>query len=237
MITDDAGPTLPADPARVRTLVAALEEYRHARERLLVVLGHSSNRDPLAEMAEHLVTALIGGTLARNRVQKGWDIELPDGAKAQVKYLANASGPWINEHLVHRIEAVYWYVLVIIEAFAVRGVLAFPVDLAPIGRALGKRHSSQDTTLQFTRANWQAIQSDPHLFQALGLRVWFPLFEIGTDYTWLGPSTTSRTTDRSCSPSSAASHKTARAPNSGPPCGLNASSMIVTVVGSRFPAS
>ena len=41
----------------------------------------------------------------------------------------------------------------------------------PIGRALGKCHPGQDTTLQFTRANWQAIQSDPHRFQALGMRV------------------------------------------------------------------
>jgi hypothetical protein len=50
MATHDADSPLPADPARVRTLVAALDEYRAARERLLAVLGHSSNRDPLAEV-------------------------------------------------------------------------------------------------------------------------------------------------------------------------------------------
>jgi hypothetical protein len=174
MTTGGAGPTGPIDLVRVRALVAALDEYRHARERLLAVLGHASNRDPLAEVAEHLVAALMGGTLARNRVQKAWDIERSDGTKAQVKYLANAHGPWINEHLVHHIETVDWYVLVIIEGFAVSGVLAFPADLASIGAALGKRHPSQDTTLQFTHANWHAIQSDPRRFQALGMRVWLP---------------------------------------------------------------
>ena len=46
-------------------LLAALEEYRVARERLLSVLGpRMSNRDPLAEFAEHFVAALMGGRLA-----------------------------------------------------------------------------------------------------------------------------------------------------------------------------
>lgn len=177
MTTHDTGSILPADPVRVRTLVAALNEYRCARELLLAILGHASNRDPLAEVAEHLVAALMGGTLARNRVQRAWDIELPDGAKVQVKYLANASGPWVNEHLVHRIETVHWYVLVIIEGFGVSGVLAFPADLRSIGAALGKRHPGQDITLQFTRTNWQAIRSNPQRFRALGMRVWLPPFE------------------------------------------------------------
>lgn len=174
MTAGSVGSTPPASPRRVRTLVAALDEYRQARELLLGVLGHSSNRDPLAEIAEHLAAALLGGKLADNRVQKAWDIGLSDGAKAQVKYLANASGPWVNEHLVHRIEGVDWYVLVIIEAFVVSGVLAFPADLAPIGAALHKRHPDQTITLQFTRANWRAIQADPRRFRALGMRVWLP---------------------------------------------------------------
>jgi hypothetical protein len=166
----------PADAARTAELLAALDEYRQARERLLGVLGHASNRDPLAEVAEHLVAALMGGRLAQNRVQKAWDIELPDGAKVQVKYLANAAGPWVNEHLVHRIDGVDWYVLVIIEAFAVTGVLAFPTDLTSVCRALGKCHPKQDTTLQFTRTNWMAIRSDPQRFRALRMRVWLPPF-------------------------------------------------------------
>jgi hypothetical protein len=54
---------------------------------------------------------------------------------------------------VHRIDAVDWYVVVLVEGFTVVAVLGFPVDLSRIGGALGKRHSTQDTTLQLTRAN------------------------------------------------------------------------------------
>jgi hypothetical protein len=155
----------------VGELLAALEVYGAARRRLLGVLGHSSNRDPLAEVAEHLVARLTGGTLAVNRVQKDWDVELPDGRKAQVKYLANgAGGVWVNEHRVRRIEGVDWYVVVVIEDFTVVGVLAFPPDLTKTCAMLGKKHPDQDRTLQFTRANWLAIRAAPGGFPEV--RVW-----------------------------------------------------------------
>ncbi|WP_020663178.1 hypothetical protein [Amycolatopsis benzoatilytica] len=179
MTSDENGSPSSADSVRVRTLVNALDEYRQARERLLAVLGHSSNRDPLAEVAEHLVAALMGGKLAVNRVQKAWDVELPDGVKAQVKYLANAPGSavWVNEHRVRRIDDVDWYVLVLVEAFTVVGVLAFPMNLAPIAAALGKRHPDQERKIEFTRANWLTIRSDSRRFRTLGMRVWLPPFE------------------------------------------------------------
>lgn len=93
------------NPERAAELLAALEEYRPARERLLSVLGpRKSNRDPLAEFAEHFVAALMGGQLAVDPVQAYWDIKLPDGTKVQVKYLVNTADPgskaWVNEHLV-----------------------------------------------------------------------------------------------------------------------------------------
>jgi hypothetical protein len=170
----------PPEPAaeadRVRALLAALDDYRQAREKLFVVLGHTSNRDPLAEVAEHLVAALMGGTLAANRVQKAWDVELLASTKAQVKYLANTNDTWVNEHVVHRIDGVDWYVLVIIQGFRVHGVLAFPSDLRQIGNALGKQHPAQETTLQFTRANWLAIRADPNRFRELKMRIWLPPF-------------------------------------------------------------
>lgn len=62
----DAPSVSPADPVRVHDVIAALSEYRQARERLLAVLGHASNRDLPAEVAEHMVAALMGGTLAAN---------------------------------------------------------------------------------------------------------------------------------------------------------------------------
>lgn len=169
-------------PQRVAELLAALREYRAARERLLSVLGpRMSNRDPLGEFAEHFVAALMRGRLASNPVQAYWDIELPDGAKVQAKYLVNSADPttkaWVNEHLVRSLPGVDWYVLVIIEGFRVSGVAAFPPGLSPICQALGKKHGDQDTTLQFGRRNWLAIRDDPARFRSLGMRVWLPPFE------------------------------------------------------------
>ena len=119
------------NPERAAELLAALEEYRLARERLLSVLGRRmSNRDLLAEFAEHFVAALMGGQLAVNPVQAYWDLGLADGAKVQVKCLVNGADPgskaWANEHLVRSLPGVEWYALVIIEGFKVSGVAAFP---------------------------------------------------------------------------------------------------------------
>lgn len=61
-----------------------------------------SNRDPLAEFAEHFVAALMGG-VAASPVQAGWDVQLPHDGKMQVKHLANSlpgTGAWVNEHVV-----------------------------------------------------------------------------------------------------------------------------------------
>lgn len=166
---------------RIAELLAALEEYRAARERLLSVLGpRMSNRDPLVEFAEHFVAALMGGRLAVSPVQAYWDIELPDGAKVQVKYLVNSvdssSKAWVNEHVVRSLPGVDWYALVIIEGFGVSGVAAFPWVLGPVCQALGKRHGDQDTTLQLGRRNWLTIRDHPDRFRALGMRVWLPPF-------------------------------------------------------------
>jgi hypothetical protein len=156
-----------------------LEAYRAARERLLSVLGpRMSNRDPLADFAEHLVAALMGGRLASSPVQTGWDVELPDGAKVQVKYLANTADPtgraWVNEHLVRSLPGVDWYALVIIEGFRVCGMAAFPPNLSTICQAPGKLHGNQDITLQVGRQNWLAISAGPDRFRRLGMRIWLP---------------------------------------------------------------
>ncbi len=166
------------DLDRAATLVAALNTYRRARHDLLASLGlPTSNRDPLAEISEHLVAALTGAVLAPSRVQAAYDLILPDGQKIQVRYLANPTGTWVNEHLIARLPYVEWYALVLFEAFTAVGVLAFPTDgLATIGAALGKRHPRQDETLQFTRRNWCTIRDDPERFRAMGVRVWHSPF-------------------------------------------------------------
>jgi hypothetical protein len=158
-------------------LLAALEAYRPARQAFLAEIGvPASNRDPMAEFSERLVYALMGGRLARSRVQAGHDLVLADQRTMQVRYLANAGPTWVNEHRVYRIPGVDLYALVIFEKFTVMGVIAFPSHLGPICAALGKRHPRQDQQLQFTRANWLAIRDHVEQFEALGLGVWLPPF-------------------------------------------------------------
>jgi hypothetical protein len=159
-------------------LLDALAEYRYARLRLLQLLNVPvSNRDPLSEFAERLVAALSSGVMAENRNQPAWDVRLPDGATVQVKYLANpATGRWVNEHPVRRIVGADWYAIVLIEDFAVTGVLMFPCSgLAPIGAALNKRGAlALEAGWDLTRVNWVAIRDQPDRFRALGMRVLLP---------------------------------------------------------------
>jgi hypothetical protein len=106
-----------ADPVRLAELLDALDAYRRARERLLHVLSlPMSNRDPLAEVSEHLVLALVGGTMAVSRVQKGYDLTAQSGDRVQVRYLANvASVGWVNEHCVRSGDGFDLYALVLYE--------------------------------------------------------------------------------------------------------------------------
>jgi hypothetical protein len=166
----------PADPARTAALLAALDAYRPARAAFLAALGlPESNRDPFAELGERLVAALTGGRIATSRIQVAHDLVLGDGTTVQVRYLANPAGSWVNEHVVHNRPGVDRYALVLLEAFTVVGVLAFPTGrLAAIGQALGKRHPRQDETLQFTRRNWWTIRDNPNQFRSLGMQVWLP---------------------------------------------------------------
>lgn len=93
-----------------------------------------------------------------------------------MRYLANTGPAWVNEHLVHLISEVDQYALVIIVKFEIAGVVVFPKNLEPVCAALGKRHPRQAEQLQFTRANWLAIQNDIDRFRALDMRVWLPPF-------------------------------------------------------------
>ncbi|GCB50454.1 hypothetical protein [Streptomyces sp. NL15-2K] len=175
-MTDSVLPPAP-NGVGVPGLLSALDSYRLARQTLLGTLGlGQSNRDPLAEFAEHLVAALLGARLAESRVQANYDLISTDGEHVQVKYLANPVSHWPNEHTVRSIPGVDWYALVVYEAFAVTSVLAFPPDLTEICSALGKRHPGQSTSLQFTRRNWWTVRDDVDAFRQLGMRVWFPPF-------------------------------------------------------------
>jgi hypothetical protein len=168
----------PADPAQLEVLLRSFETYRSARVRLLEVLNLAvSNRDPLAEFSEHLVQALLGGKLASNRVQKGYDLVIPSGERVQDRSLANpGTDRWVNEHHVRCGPGFDLYALVLYEAFTPAGVLVFPASLTAIGAALRKAHPGQDLNLQLTRANYLMIRDDPEQFRRLGMQVWLAPF-------------------------------------------------------------
>jgi hypothetical protein len=170
-----ASMTLPAPTTRASELLAALAEYRVARRRLLGVLDlPMSNRDPVPELAEHLVAELLGGTLADSRVQAGWDVRTPEGT-VQVRTLSNTGADtWVNEHPIHTVEGVDRYALVVFEDLTVSAVLVFPTDLALVSAHLGKRHGDQGTTLQLTRRDFSRLVTDRAAAQAAGVQVWTP---------------------------------------------------------------
>lgn len=172
---------------RARELLDALSVYRPARQTFLGALGlPASNRDPFAEFSEQFVHALMGGVLAESRVQPGHDLVLLDNRKVQVRYLANPSNTWVNEHCVHAIPGVELYALVIFEAFTVTAVLVFPTGgLSHICAALGKRHPRQNEQLQLTRRNFWAIRDNLATFEALGMRIWLPPPHRSADRTTL----------------------------------------------------
>ena len=163
-----------ADLSRV---LAVYQRYVEARNALLdeLHLSWHSNRDPLVEFSEWLVAALVGGTLAESPVQKDWDVRGPDGEKIQVKYLANSTEHWVNEHLVQVNEQMDRYAIVIVESLMPQAVVIFPArNLEAVGAALGKRHSHLDTTLQFTQANYRQILGSIAHFKTLGVAVYLP---------------------------------------------------------------
>ena len=165
---------VPRPPADRHTLLKAVQSYRQARALFLQALGVPiSNRDPLAEFAEGFVHALVGGTLATSRVQKGYDLVDPSSARVQVRYVANPPGEWVNGHTVAFDPDVDAYALMLIEGLEPRAVLWFERDtLRAVCAALGKRHPDQDRLLQLTPSNVNRLITDRATFRALGVRVW-----------------------------------------------------------------
>jgi hypothetical protein len=157
---------------KATSILAALADYRRARAAFLEILGcAASNRDPLAELSERLVAALVDGILPESRVQRGYDVVAGD-ERIQVRYLANPSGAWVNEHLVDFRGDCDAYALVVVEALDPRHVIIFRrAGLAEVCRALGKRHPDQDRTLQLTRRNYLQILAERQRFRPFGVDV------------------------------------------------------------------
>ena len=154
----------------------AFERYARGRAELLEAIGvTSSNRDPLAEFSERLIAALLGGSLATNRVQPGWDVQAGE-RQVQVKYLANGPDAWVNEHHIQVTSEMHDYAIVFFEALLPVTAIVFSCDrLLEIGAALRKKHPNQNTTLQLTRTNYLQLLAERERFAQLGVR----LFDLG----------------------------------------------------------
>lgn len=152
-------------------LLVALAEYRTARRRFLEVLGCApSNRDPLAEFAERLAHAVLGGELAANRVQKAHDLVTAAGETVQVRYLANPSKRWVNGHVVDFRSGVDLYALLVVEDLDAGALLVFKRSSLPgLCAAFAKRHAQAGSTFQFLEANYRSMAAAPARYQALGL--------------------------------------------------------------------
>jgi hypothetical protein len=154
-------------------LFCHLQRYAEARRAFLQALSVAgSNRDPLAEFAERLAAVLLGGKLADSRTQKGWDLELPDQSKVQVRYLANTTNRWVNEHVVKFEPGVSQYALLVIENLEAHTLIVFAADrIAEVGKKLKKTHADQGRTLQFTRRNYDQLMEEMPAFGQLGVRI------------------------------------------------------------------
>jgi hypothetical protein len=157
----------------IAELLSQFQNYSKARGQFLEQLNLSKScRDPLAEFSEILVGKLLNATLADSRVQKGFDLIRPNQRLVQVKYLLNPSRVWINEHPLKFPPMVDEYALVIFIALQLETVLVFHREnLSQVCSLLAKAHPNQDTTLQFTRRNYETILSKKSEFEKLGLEV------------------------------------------------------------------
>lgn len=158
---------------RAAELMNLMRSYSAARRELLESMGcNTSNRDPLAEFSECLMAALLEGELAESRVQPNYDLTDPTGRRVQVKYLANPSAGWVNEHTIHFRDGVDDYAIVFFEDLLPIAAIIFPrTTLAAVCADLGKRHPRQDEVLQLTRRNVQDIRSNAEAMANHGVRV------------------------------------------------------------------
>ena len=145
---------------------ALLGEYVAARRRLLAAIGRPlSNRNPLPEWAEWLAAEVLGGQVSDNPVQQGWDVELPNGTRVQVKSLANSAGRgcWPNEHPLRfpanaEAERVDLYALaVFIDLKPIHLLVFHRAALGGIYDLLGKTHAERGQCLQLTRCDYEQI--------------------------------------------------------------------------------
>lgn len=163
-----------SSPSSIMELLSQFQTYTKARSQFLEQLNLSrSCRDPLAEFSEIIVGKILNATLADSRVQKGYDLVRPNQRLVQVKYLHNSSKVWVNEHRIEFPPLVNEYALVIFASLQLEAVLVFKREtLSEACSLLAKAHPNQDTTLQFTRRNYEKLLSERSNFEKLGLEIY-----------------------------------------------------------------
>jgi len=161
-----------ADNPSKQNLISYWETYRYARLNLLNKIGIAeSNKDPMSEFSEVLVSTLLGGKRAENRVQKGYDV-LVEKERVQVKYLANPENKWINWHTIKFNEYMDKYALVYYEKLNPKAIFIFKVqNLSRLCQLLGKKHKNQDSELQFTKTNYLELINNPEKYVKEGVDV------------------------------------------------------------------
>ncbi len=104
-------------------------------------------------------------------MQKGYDVTTAEGARVQVRYLANPGDRWVNERLVDFRADCDRCALVVVEAFDPKSVIVVDrTTISDVCAALGKRHPNQDVAPQLTRRNYRQLLGD-QMFEALGVVV------------------------------------------------------------------
>ncbi len=157
----------------VKSLLEVYGTYQQARLSFLDSIGCAkSNRDPIAEFSERLVAALTLGELAKNRVQKDYDVILPTGEFVQVKYLTNPKGMDVNGLEIRFPNDVQKFAVVYFEDLNLHGVLLIDrCGLEPIYDRLRKRHKGRGELLLLLSANVETILSHKDEFRKLGVEV------------------------------------------------------------------
>ena len=157
----------------VKGYLTAYEAYHKARQLFLTSIGCAiSNRDPIAEFSEHLVAVLVNGELAKNRVQKDYDVISPVGEFIQVKYLTNPKGMNVNGLEIRFLGNVQKFAVVYFEDLHLHSVLQFDRNsLDLVYDRLGKRHKGRGDLLLLLNSNVGTMLFHVDEFKKLGVDV------------------------------------------------------------------
>jgi hypothetical protein len=160
----------------------AFQEYLQARKVFLHSIGFpDSRRDPLVVLSEWIAQSYMGGELAKNPVQKGYDLITADERQVQVKSCSNPAPihSWLNPPpcLDFR-TGIDDYAIVFFEAFEFKALIVFPREtIEQVYDALRKRHPNRGFCLQLTQQNFRQLISEQAYFSQLGVQIYTPTTE------------------------------------------------------------